>query len=363
MSDFSEAREKRYVGLTRENNPYIPRFLNSNPWYATEESLSNISENALTAPLKKRKPAATKFRPGACTNCGAMGHKAKDCMERPRKKGAKFTGQDIQPDIEAVDTNMSYDSKRDRYNGYDVNEYQKVIEKFEAKQAKGDDRVNEEYKAKKDELLHKVGYLTGDSEKTGDLYGDEPTVSRRDRHDKAHYLDNFSTDGLSPLFHPKSAALRKTEGEINEQGQFVPKLDKEAEEHKRRLAEADRAKVQLELNPTASLLALTKKQQEEEALKKKLQSEVLEKYGGSQYMAERPVELATAPVEGARIPKDTDQAIGGSGKSIYPEDVYPGNHSSVWGSYYKDSKWGYSCCHSVIKQSYCLGERGKELNQ
>lgn len=41
---------------------------------------------------QKRGPAATKYRKGACSNCGAMTHKSKDCMERPRKKGAKYTG-------------------------------------------------------------------------------------------------------------------------------------------------------------------------------------------------------------------------------------------------------------------------------
>jgi hypothetical protein len=33
---------------------------------------------------------------GACANCGAMSHKTKDCTERPRKLGAKYTGKDIQ---------------------------------------------------------------------------------------------------------------------------------------------------------------------------------------------------------------------------------------------------------------------------
>lgn len=41
---------------------------------------------------------ATKFRKGACENCGSMTHKKKDCFERPRKIGAQFTGEDIAPD-------------------------------------------------------------------------------------------------------------------------------------------------------------------------------------------------------------------------------------------------------------------------
>ena len=46
-------------------------------------------------------------------------------------------------------------------------------------------------------------------------------------------------------------------------------------------------------------------------------------------------------------------------KSRYPEDVYPGNHVSVWGSFWSEGKWGYKCCHSFVKGSYCTGEAGK----
>ena len=43
-------------------------------------------------------------------------------------------------------------------------------------------------------------------------------------------------------------------------------------------------------------------------------------------------------------------------KSKYEEDVYPGNHTSVWGSWYnrEEGKWGYACCHQCVKNAYCL---------
>jgi pre-mRNA-processing factor SLU7 len=39
--------------------------------------------------------------------------------------------------------------------------------------------------------------------------------------------------------------------------------------------------------------------------------------------------------------------------------VWPGNHRSVWGSFWSDGQWGYNCCHSTIYNSYCVGEAGK----
>ena len=57
-------------------------------------------------------PAATKYRKGACKNCGAMTHTPKDCLERPRKLGAKYTGKDIQADEIIRSFDQSYESKR-----------------------------------------------------------------------------------------------------------------------------------------------------------------------------------------------------------------------------------------------------------
>lgn len=47
-------------------------------------------------------------------------------------------------------------------------------------------------------------------------------------------------------------------------------------------------------------------------------------------------------------------------KSKYEEDVYINNHTTVWGSWWKDHQWGYKCCHQTVRNSYCTGAAGIE---
>ncbi len=51
-----------------------------------------------------------------------MTHKTKDCVERPRKKGAKHTGKDIAPDELVQSVELGFEGKRDRWNGFDPSE-------------------------------------------------------------------------------------------------------------------------------------------------------------------------------------------------------------------------------------------------
>ena len=83
----------------------------------------------------KAGPAAKKYRKGACENCGALTHKRQDCLERPRKKGAKYTNRDIQADEIVQDVATGYDAKRDRWNGYDPSEHKRVYEEYAAVEA------------------------------------------------------------------------------------------------------------------------------------------------------------------------------------------------------------------------------------
>ena len=56
-------------------------------------------------------------------------------MERPRKRGAKFTNKDIAADEIIQDVASGYDAKRDRWNGYDPSEHKKVYEEYQAIEA------------------------------------------------------------------------------------------------------------------------------------------------------------------------------------------------------------------------------------
>ena len=108
-------------------------YISQAPWYLdtgapslshqrkTEEKVSDL--NNWYDRGKKAGPAATKYRKGACENCGCLTHKRQECLERPRKKGAKYTNKDIQADDVIQDVAQGFDAKRDRWNGYDASEH------------------------------------------------------------------------------------------------------------------------------------------------------------------------------------------------------------------------------------------------
>lgn len=188
---------------------------------------------------KKAGPAAKKYRKGACENCGAMSHQKKDCLERPRKRGAKYTGKDIQADEVIQEVNMGYAAKRDRWNGYDAAGYKKIYEEYAAVEAARQKMREEEIdkqtttdfaavrkvaKAGKGEGVDKDGDLDfgssdeedADEEKyadAADAVGQKlDTKTRitvrnlRIREDTAKYLINL--DPESAYYDPKTRSMR-----------------------------------------------------------------------------------------------------------------------------------------------------------
>jgi len=154
---LEEARKAGKVAPLRDEdgkdiNPHIPQYIAQAPWYLNNDQPSLKHQRALNAITttniddwyergKRAGPAVSKFRKGACTNCGAMTHKARDCCERPRKIGARWKEDDIKPDELVADISLDFDGKHDRWNGYDSTNHLGLMKEYEI--------VNEEKKKRK----------------------------------------------------------------------------------------------------------------------------------------------------------------------------------------------------------------------
>ena len=367
---------------SKEENLYIPAFISKKPFYAIDDEDGNDYLQHQRRDDKKERstwydrgrkagPAATKYRKGACENCGAMTHKAKDCLSRPRAKGAKWTGKDIQADEVIQDVNLDWDAKRDRWNGYDSKEYTRVVEEF---------NQMEELRQKSQKAV-KGG---DDDEDLGDKYAEENDMNKhqstatrqlRLREDTAKYLLNLDLD--SAKYDPKSRSLvdagatggkaadlfaeegfMRTGGEANE----FEKAQRYAWEAQEKRGDTSH---HLQANPTAGAFYRKKEQEEAEHKRAEREKQLLEKYGGGE-QKEMPASVRSMMVADSERYVEYDEAglVKGAprkaAKSKYPEDVLINNHTSVWGSWWSSFQWGYACCHSLVKNSYCTGEEGRE---
>lgn len=121
--------------------------------------------------------------------------------------------------------------------------------------------------------------------------------------------------------------------------------------------------VHLLAEPTKLELLQKEYDKKKDQFKSQVQASVLEKYGGEEHLEAPPKSLLLAQTEDYVEYSRSGKIIKGQEKEIirskYEEDVLINNHTSVWGSFWKGGHWGYKCCHSFIKNSYCLGEAGK----
>ena len=332
-----------------------------------------------------------------------MTHTAKDCLERPRFKGAKWTSKGIAADELVEDLgNQSFEAKRDRWNGYSPDDWVRQAEKFEKiaeirkemlqkelleEKFAGKDGVGDSTVAKKDEDMD-----VDEDEAEEDKVAEEESGSfaklerrvrsagggatgtvrnLRIREDTAKYLLNLDED--SAYYDPKSRSMREDplpnkdvasktfagENFVRESGAAqgfkalnlfsVTAFEKGQDVH-------------VQATPSQAEAAYRAFKAKKEMLKNDTKSALLDKYGN----------VALAPTEETRAIRGTEayaeydatgRVIRGQetkAKSRYEEDVFPGNHTSVWGSWWHDGSWGYACCHQTMKNSYCTGARGHE---
>ncbi|PSN70265.1 hypothetical protein BS50DRAFT_571547 [Corynespora cassiicola Philippines] len=379
----SQPRKPDASAAAKERNEYIPSFISKKPFYAIDESgedndylehqrlQKQEADSKWYDRGKKAGPAATKFRKGACENCGAMTHKKKDCLSRPRKAGAKFTGKNIEADEVVQDVQLGWDAKRDRWNGFEAEDYQHVIEEY-----------NEMEQLRKQAKEAAKSDQSDAEEDEGDKYEAETDMGRKQatstrnlrlREDTAKYLLNLDLD--SAKYDPKTrsmvdsgvtsdnaAALVAEEGFMRASGDAAEfeKAQRYAWESQER---GSGNKLHLQANPTAGEVMRKKELKEAEEKKAAKKKALLDKYGGQDKFNNEKLKKAAVVETERYVEYDERGNIKGApkvkAKSKYPEDVLINNHTSVWGSWWSKFQWGYACCHSVVKNSYCTGEAGK----
>ncbi|KZV81228.1 hypothetical protein EXIGLDRAFT_779959 [Exidia glandulosa HHB12029] len=398
----------------RAINPHIPQYIAKAPWYLEtgapsldhqrrpDDDLPAGKLNEWYARGERAGPAATKFRKGACENCGAMSHKTKDCIERPRRRGAKLTGKNIAADEVVQDLNMGYAAKRDRWNGYEPSEHNKIYEQYaaveDARQKQREEEIDSQTttdlaaarKLAKATTAGDAEFGSSDEEdEDEDKYADAAdavgqkmdTKTRitvrnlRIREDTAKYLMNLDED--SAYYDPKTRSMRDAPDksvpveDARFSGEnFLRQTGEAMEVQKLQLfawqSAARGNDVHLNANPTQGELLHHKFIEKKESLRDTNKISILDRYGGEEYLRTAPKELLTGQTENYVEYSRTGQVVRGServkARSKYPEDVFINNHTAVWGSFYDKTagKWGFACCHSFIHVSYCAGQAGIE---
>ncbi|XP_069510349.1 pre-mRNA-splicing factor SLU7 [Ambystoma mexicanum] len=407
----------------KDINPHIPQYISSVPWYIDpskrptlkhqrpqeerQREFTNLGEWYKRGVHEAGVP--TKYREGACQNCGAMTHKKKDCFERPRKVGAKFTGTNIAADEHSQPQLMfDYDGKRDRWNGYNPEEHMKIVEEYSkvdlAKRTLKAQKLQEDLASGKlveqvnsskkhwgeDDLNSQTERDHNSEDEDEDKYADDIDMpgqnfdskrritvrNLRIREDVAKYLRNL--DPNSAYYDPKTRAMRENPyanagtnpDEVSYAGDnFVRYSGATVSMAQTQLfaweAYEKGSEVHLQADPTKLEVLYKSFKVKKEDFKEQQKETILDKYGGEEHLNAPPAELLLAQTEDyveysrhGTVIKGQEKAIA---RSKYEEDVLINNHTSIWGSFWKDFHWGYKCCHSFVKFSYCTGEAGKEI--
>mmetsp|Transcript_54302 Transcript_54302/g.115879 ORF Transcript_54302/g.115879 Transcript_54302/m.115879 type:complete len:668 (-) Transcript_54302:50-2053(-) len=125
-------------------NPHNPSFITQAPWYLNQDKPTlqhhqawNRKEGGVKTWYKRgtKGDVKTKYAKGACENCGATTHTKKDCVERPRQVGARWNGKNLMPDEYVEDLELDWDGKRDRWNGFQPEDYKEIQDEWERVEA------------------------------------------------------------------------------------------------------------------------------------------------------------------------------------------------------------------------------------
>ncbi|KAK8790913.1 hypothetical protein WA158_005544 [Blastocystis sp. Blastoise] len=387
-------------------NPHMPEYMAKAPWYLHQDENEGLKHQRYTEKTHADTKAsyergkflgvAKKYRKGACKNCGSMTHTEKDCFYPKRKRGAWLTNEDIMPDeVIQKEIDYDYDGKRDRWNGYiyvdiysaDTNEivddFAKTLQTadLERKKRKIEDLDNQFMTEPDDDQKRFSSDLTKQPAKRDSMVDkqyENGTVLPESTANKLLALTGDPLNATSQSLHPKSRAMRanpfegtnKKPDEINFMGENYLRSTGDVKEFAKTQIFAWEAhtrgeNINMTADPTAT--ALLQKQYEERSkqLKEEQTKKILSRYNAVAPTNYDDDDLLLGQSESYQEYDQNGRVIKGLPtlipKSKYEEDVFPGNHTAIYGSWYSttDKKWGYQCCHQTMKNAYCLANKAE----
>eukprot|EP01126_Amoeba_proteus_P046583 TRINITY_DN5270_c0_g1_i2.p1 TRINITY_DN5270_c0_g1~~TRINITY_DN5270_c0_g1_i2.p1 ORF type:complete len:515 (-),score=95.38 TRINITY_DN5270_c0_g1_i2:815-2257(-) len=407
QKQIEEARKQGRLAPEKDDegndiNPHIPEYIKKAPWYLETNAPSlkhqrvdsfqhkefNTIDDGWYSRGQFAAPAATKYREGSCTNCGSMTHKAKDCVDRPRKVGAKYTGKDIRPDEIVKRFDLDFDGKRDRWNGFQPEMYKKVMEEYEEADALRRKqlamKLAENFMTEPDvankKYPHEGGETVVDKEKLVDEEEEDSRIKKeksidprtrvaannlRIREDRAKYLHNLDIN--SAFYDPKSRSMRENPyqgmdvkaDEVTFRGDNESIFTGETRDYYKlqRYAWEEYGAANIAA-PSESELLFEQYKSRRSEIEKAKKKNLTNQYGGEEYMVQvpslsvfflllHPISTFTSilklndprALRLGQVEEYREYAPDGSllpayqstiPRSKYPEDVLLNNHTTVW---------------------------------
>ncbi|SCU87414.1 LAFA_0E06590g1_1 [Lachancea sp. 'fantastica'] len=235
----------------KQENAHIPKYIKDQPWFYKDTTASTDNEDYLAhhrrsktsdkdldidnnAEPKVGRGISDAFeqlpsaRPqnslvssdDSCRNCGMRGHRARDCLEAPKKRRAYASNVHTTQAERRTGSNDNWDARKDRWYGYEGKEYETVLRKSQEQTVKEQTETSQdadEIDTDEEIELLKLGlYKQEVSGKVAqdDAQGSKLRASVRLREDRAAYLKDIGSDTLN--YDPKSRLYKSDAlGEID----------------------------------------------------------------------------------------------------------------------------------------------------
>ncbi|KAH3684849.1 hypothetical protein WICPIJ_004202 [Wickerhamomyces pijperi] len=332
------------------DNKHIPKYIKDAPWYnsdTTGQSDDPLAHhrNADSHLVNSGKP---KVGAGIVDEFLELDTSTDNTSVRLKKDGSKAQ---VAPekDQKLIRKDAStYDMKRDRWYGYNSELY--ITSQKESSTGSEEKKEAETVTMDLDEEieLKELGLW--------DLYRTNPSIFSKDqtklvrlREDKAVYLKNIS-DSNDITYDPKSRTDRSDSvGYFNDRNLFTRHLTGDAKKYQqsnvfawddnKRTSEISSTNVTS--NPTLSEIRNTSKKP---AMNKDLFSKYTQQESNGSDDEDHKNDQNNKSNQNEELKNPTPQ---------YLEDVFIANHTSIWGSYYQDGRWGFKCCKKFDKDSLC----------